>query len=208
MLRKAAVIVCVLFAGCGSGTSSDDSGDYVTRITRARQAKDEAFGKPCCSDASPIPDGKKAELLPLAYYPVDERYRVPAALAPSEDKTILQMATSTGEPRAERRAGTLTFTLDGEEMKLTAFVEAEAPNIDRLFVPFQDTTNGKTTYDSGRFLDLDRTPTGVYEIDFNQAYMPYCSYNLTFACPIPPPENRLKIPIEAGEKEKAYSLAR
>jgi uncharacterized protein (DUF1684 family) len=201
----ALIVTTLLLAGCGSGKPPDDSGDYVTRITRMRQAKDEAFRKPCCSDSSPVPDAKKSEFLPLSYYPIDESYKVPAVLTPSDDKTIFQMPTSSGQPRAERRAGTLTFTLHGQEMKLTAFVEADAPNMDRLFVPFGDTTNGKETYAGGRFLDLDRTLTGVYEIDFNQAYTPYCYYNPTFECPYPPPENRLKVPIEAGEKTKAKS---
>ena len=42
--------------------------------------------------------------------------------------------------------------------------------------------------------------TGIYEIDFNRAFNPYCYYNPTFDCPYPPAENRLKIPVRAGEK--------
>ena len=51
-------------------------------------------------------------------------------------------------------------------------------------------------------MDLDRTPTGVYEMDFNLAYHPYCYFNETYDCPFPPAENRLKVPIHAGEKLK------
>ena len=54
----------------------------------------------------------------------------------------------------------------------------------------------------GRYLDLDRNPTGIYELDFNRAYHPYCYYNATYECPLPPRENRLKIPIHAGERMK------
>ena len=42
----------------------------------------------------------------------------------------------------------------------------------------------------------------IYEVDFNRAYIPYCYYNPTYECPYPAPENRLKIPIRAGEKMK------
>ena len=52
-------------------------------------------------------------------------------------------------------------------------------------------TSGTETYAAGRYLELDRTPTGLYTIDFNKAYNPYCYYNPTFDCPYPPTENRL-----------------
>jgi uncharacterized protein (DUF1684 family) len=192
--------LCALTA-CGGGRPPEDAGgDYVGQITKMRELKDAAFQAPCCSDSSPVPDAKKSEFLPLAYYPIDESFKVAAVLTPSTDRTVFQMPTSSGQPRAERRAGTLTFTLHGEQMTLTAFVEADAPNMDRLFVPFSDSTSGKDTYAGGRFLDLERTATGLYEIDFNKAYTPYCYFNPTFECPYPPQENRLKIPIEAGEK--------
>jgi len=69
-------------------------------------------------------------------------------------------------------------------------------------VPFNDLTSVTETYPGGRYLDLDRTKTGIYEIDFNRAYTPYCYYNPTYECPYPPPENRLKVAIRAGEKLK------
>ena len=67
-------------------------------------------------------------------------------------------------------------------------------------MPFGDLTNGTETYAAGRYLDLERTPTGLYEVDFNKAYHPYCYYNPTYDCPYPPPENRLPLPIRAGER--------
>ena len=196
-----AAVLVFLAAACDS--KPPDAGDYTSRLTAARAAKDAAFQRPCCSDSSPVPDNRKAELLPLSYFPIDESYNVPAVLKPATDPTVFEMPTSSGQPRRERRAGTLEFTLRGDAMTLTAFVEADAPNMDRLFVPFSDATSGKESYAGGRFLDLDRTATGIYELDFNRAYTPYCYYNPTFECPYPPAENRLKIRIEAGERVKA-----
>ena len=43
-------------------------------------------------------------------------------------------------------------------------------------------------------------PNGKFLIDFNQAYNPYCAYAEHWSCPETPFENRLKIPIRAGEK--------
>jgi uncharacterized protein len=88
----------------------------------------------------------------------------------------------------------------GQPLTLGAFVEAGARSFDRLFVPFTDLTSGTETYPAGRYLDLDRTRTGIYIIDFNRAYNPYCYYNPTYDCPYPPRGNRLTVPIRAGEK--------
>ena len=44
-------------------------------------------------------------------------------------------------------------------------------------MPFGDLTNGTETYQGGRYLDLDRTASGVYDLDFNRAYHPFCVFN-------------------------------
>ena len=51
-----------------------------------------------------------------------------------------------------------------------------------------------------RYLDLIELSDGRTLVIFNYAYNPYCAYNPHWNCPIPPPENRLAVPIEAGEK--------
>src|SRR3990167_2657966 len=102
------------------------------------------------------------------------------------------MSTSTGTQRQMRKVGTLEFSLRGQLYTLTAFVEVGAPNLNRLFVPFGDLTSGTETYPAGGDIDLDRTATGIYELDFNRAYNPYCYYNASYECPFPPAENRLK----------------
>jgi uncharacterized protein (DUF1684 family) len=113
---------------------------------------------------------------------------------------VMEMPTSTGLRRPMRRIGTLEFTLKGARRSLTAFAEADDNELRRLFVPFGDLTNGAETYQGGRYLDLDRTATGLYDLDFNRAYNPFCVFNPSYDCPIPPRENRLDIPVRAGEK--------
>lgn len=174
------------------------STDYVGKVEVSRASKDKSFR----ASKDPIPEDKKDEFLPLAYFSVDPEYNVPGVLKPATDGPTLIMPTSTGQQRKMRRVGVLEFTLKGQAMKLTAFVEEGAPDLNRLFVPFSDVTSGTETYPAGRYMDLDRTATGIYEIDFNYAYQPYCYFNLTYDCPLPPAENRLKVPIRAGEKMK------
>ena len=193
------VIACVFLAtalACSS-RPPDDSRDYAAKVAGDRAAKDAAFQ----AGNDPIPKARHAQFLPLAYFPIEPDYNVPASLKPSNDPTIMEMPTSTGTNRKMRRAGALEFTLKGQPLKLTAFLEVGA-DPSHLFVPFSDLTSGTETYAAGRFMDLSRNGTGIYEMDFNRAYIPYCYYNPTYECPYPPRENRLDIPIRAGERMK------
>ena len=139
-------------------------------------------------------------MLPLSYFPVDPGSNVAAALKLAADRPVFEMPTSTGTLRRMQLVGTLEFTLQGQSHSLGAFVENGTTQIVDLFVPFADVTTGTETYSAGRYLDISPTRTGFYTIDFNRAYNPYCAYNATYECPFPPPSNRLKVPVRAGEK--------
>lgn len=195
MIRKSAwlVLIC-LTAACGSQPKEED---YTSKIATIRAAKDESFKS---DPDSPIPPDKKAALLPLAYFPIDEGYAVPATLEPSEDRSRIEVPTSIGKIRQLERIGALRFSLKGQSMRLTAFRDLESRDMNRLFVPFADLTSGTETYQAGRYMELDPTPTGIYVVDFNVAYNPYCYYSPEYDCPFPPKENRLDVPIRAGEK--------
>jgi uncharacterized protein (DUF1684 family) len=192
--RALSAILLTCFAAACSGTPEDD---YSARIAAVRAAKDESFKS---DPESPIPPDKKATLLPLSYFPIDESYAVPASLEPAAERTRLQVPTSIGKIRNLERVGTLKFLLQGEPMRLTAFLDVESPNVNRLFVPFADQTSGTETYAAGRYMELDPTPTGIYVVDFNVAYNPYCYYSPEYDCPYPPKENRLDAAIRAGER--------
>ena len=186
-----------LAALAGAAGCTTPPPDYAATIAAARAAKDAGFRD---APDSPVPPDKKATMLPLAYFSVDEGYAVPASLVPAADRTRLQVPTSTGKVRDIERVGTLRFTLKGQSLKLTAFVELDQPSVTRLFVPFSDLTSGTETYSAGRYMELDPTPTGIYVVDFNVAYHPYCYYSPEYDCPYPPAENRLEIPVRAGER--------
>jgi uncharacterized protein (DUF1684 family) len=174
---------------------------YEHEIVQARAEKDRAFK---IGRESPLKPPDRERFTALAYFPPDESYRAAAALrvAPKDEQPVVTMPTSTGKQRDYRQIGSLEFNLKGEPLTLVAFVEVAASgvNSNRLFVPFRDLTNGAETYPAGRYLELDPTPTGLYDLDFNKAYNPYCAYNEEYDCPYPPASNRLKIPIRAGEK--------
>lgn len=191
------VILAIGAAACSPSTAPNRP--YPERIAEQRAAKNEFFRQ---GEDSPIPAASRAEFLPLAYFTVDESAVVPASLAASGREPSMEMPTSTGKRRMMRRAGALKFALHGQPLELTAFVEADAADMNRLFVPFGDMTNGTETYAAGRYIDLVRSASGIYQIDFNVAYHPYCYYNPEYDCPYPPAENRLEVPVRAGERMK------
>ena len=184
-------------SACTSGPSAPaDEASYLQKELARREAVDQQFRR----EKDPIPADKRDVLLPLRYYPPDPSYTVAAALRLGQERPVVLMPTSTGTIRKYERVGVLEFTFEGQPLSLGAFIEAGTKEIGGLFVPFVDATSGKETYPAGRYLDIPPTTTGLYEIDFNKAYNPYCAYNATYECPYPPPSNRLKVEIRAGEK--------
>ena len=194
----ALALLLVALAGACSNKPPDDPKSYVEEVAAGRAIKDNEFNT---AANSPVPANRRAEILPLAYFPIDPEYKVATTLTPSNDNTVIQMATSTGGQAQFRRVGRFEFSLKGQPFKLTAFHEVGARG-DTLFVPFTDLTSGNETYSAGRFLELQPNATGIYEIDFNRAFFPYCYYNITYECPISPRENHLQIPVRAGERLK------
>jgi uncharacterized protein (DUF1684 family) len=158
---------------------------------------------------SPVPAGERAAFRGLSWYAPDPAYRVPAVVAPG-DGALVEMDTG-GEDGVVRfhRAGSLRFRLGGVDCALT--VLALAGYGSGLFVPFRDATSGSETYGGGRYLadTVKCTDGGCLEvtpgspevvIDFNYAYHPSCVYSPRWACPLAPPENRLPVPVRAGER--------
>ena len=192
------LLAAVTLTACNAGNPppADSAGDYVSQIQAERTSKDDAFRR---QPDQPVPPDKLNQFVPLKYFPPDPEYVVPASLKPAEQRVVVEMPTSTGKIRQQQRVGVLEFTLKGQPFTLGAFVEAGA-DVNRLFVPFSDMTSGTETYSAGRYLELDRTSTGLYNIDFNKAYNPFCYYNAEFDCPYPPKESRLALPIRAGER--------
>ena len=195
------IVAGVFLSACGSQPKEED---YIAKISAIRAAKDESFKT---DPDSPIPADKKSTLLPLAYYPIDERYAVPASLEPSADRSRIEVPTSIGKIRQLERIGALKFSLKGQPLRLTAFRDLESQGVNRLFVPFADQTSGTETYQAGRYMELDPTPTGIYVVDFNVAYNPYCYYSPEYDCPFPPKENRLEVPIRAGERMQKADIS-
>ena len=194
------LIASLLLSACTSGPAPPDTRPYEQKIEQWRKDKDAMFKSG--GTESPLVAANRAAFAGLPYYPIDAAYHVPAWLTRDQagPLALIELQTSTNERRRMQRVGTLGFTVGGTPLTLVAFADLDSGSINRLFVPFTDATSGTDTYGGGRYIELDKTPTGLYDLDFNRAYHPFCVYNPTYDCPIPPKENRLAVAIRAGER--------
>ncbi|MBD3222145.1 DUF1684 domain-containing protein [bacterium] len=191
-------------SGCGGdpapGPVAMDESElerWEIALVEWRIEKNEEFMQP---ERTPLPGGMLEDFVGLDYYfPArDFRYRVPLEVAARPDTVML--ARREGEQVPYVVAGSVRFRHDDRDHRLTVYRSTD-PDVTTLFLPFFDETNGGTTYPGGRYLDLDPAADGTVELDFNKAYNPLCAYDPeAWNCTLPPEENRLPLPVEAGEK--------
>ena len=132
----------------------------------------------------------------LNWFPIDESYRVEADFEAYKEPKVIDIPNVLGGVYKLKSHGLLRFKLKGKEF---TFEPVEGSD-DKLFIIFNDLTIRKTTYQAGRFLDADKPTGGKVILDFNEAYNPPCAFTEFATCPLPPPQNRLKVEIKAGEK--------
>jgi uncharacterized protein len=157
-----------------------------------RLEKDEFFRS---NLQSPLTHEQKQTFKGLKYFPENPAFHleVPVEVFPIQETVTIQ--TTGGEPQFYKHYGRFKFEVEGQEAELTLYASE-----DGFFLPFVDSLAGKETYPAGRYVELELLAGGIFLVDFNLAYNPYCAYNEKWSCPLTPFENRLKVPIRAGEK--------
>ena len=132
------------------------------------------------------------------YWDGGRDWQVPARFIAHPAGKTLPIANIIGTTDEIPNPGAVEFERGGTTYRLEALDEGG----DTLFLVFADRTSGHGSYGAGRFLDAPRPdPQGRLVIDFNQAYNPPCAFTPFATCPLPPPENRLDLAIEAGERD-------
>lgn len=199
-------VICLLvltgsmFSGCSKNPESDPklSGSNDL-LLQERREKDEFFKT---GTNSPIPVQDRSGFQGLSYFPIDPNLRFRAKLQRYPIPKQIRIGTNTGEIRGALLYGYFDFQVGSQACRLQVYRTEDAMNQGpSLFIPFRDATSGRETYSSGRYLDLTENTSGMYDLDFNRAYNPYCAYNSEYSCPLPPAENTLAAPIRAGEKK-------
>lgn len=139
---------------------------------------------------------RRQDFTDLNWYPIDPAYRLTARFVAYEPAKQITYGNVLGDQVEEPSPGYIAFSVNGVDCQLDAL-----PRGNKLFFNFRDATNGETTYGAGRFLVTDGPQDGIVTVDFNQATNPYCAYTDYATCPLPPAQNRLPVPISAGEQK-------
>jgi hypothetical protein len=192
--------------GCSTGGGrlepAPPPAGWVEEISRLRAEKDRVYRR---SPESPILAQDLPSFRGLDYWPPDPAYRFVGPIEVNDRLERFTIPTTGGKLRPCERYGRVRFELQGRSLTLQVYrlLDGETrPGEESFFLPFADGTTGSETYPAGRFVDLEGPKGGPYLLDFNRAYNPLCAYGAPerFACPVTPPENRLPVRVEAGER--------
>lgn len=191
------IVVAIIIVFYGFNESQNDPA-YIEKIQKEREEKDRFMRT---SEESPFANTKD-DFTGLKYFDPDPSYRIVADLTYVESRKMILLPTNDGKEQRYMDYAYAEFTLDGIKNKLLILEVVEmGPFRGKLFLAFGDETSARETYGAGRYLDVSKVPgSTTITLDFNLAYNPYCAYNDGYTCPLPPPENLLKVAIKAGEK--------
>ena len=164
----------------------------MTDLDDFRARKDQFFA---ADRSSPLTRQQRKDFKGLNYFPENPALSLEVEVEEFPVKDKIEMQTSSGTVQTYTRFGRFKFPVEGQEAELTIYGDEHG-----YFLPFADALAGKETYGAGRYLEPAPVEGGRFLVDFNYAYNPYCAYNEDWTCPITPFENRLKVPVRAGEK--------
>jgi uncharacterized protein len=186
--------------------------DAAIVLQRFRQARDELFAH---HPQSALDEGQRRVFRGLHYFPYNPELCFEVEIDTAVAPTQLSVVMNADESMTMTTVGQVHFTVQGESVALSIYWL----NIygGGLFLPFRDATCPTESYGGGRYLfdtikGSDFLPArskggpNAIVLDFNYAYNPSCAYNDRWVCPLAPVENRLRVPIRAGEKNFKISL--
>lgn len=200
-----------------AATREDGARDPEGAWRRWRDARESLYRT---HPQSPVPVAERPGFT-AQYWPYDPSLRFELTLAADPAPTTvgagfaaeplfggmtLALPISTGGYEAFTRIGRVEIPFPAGTRSLGLYWMAGYAG--GLFLPFRDGTNGHETYGAGRYL-LDAAKSadlgagaapGSLILDFNFAFQPSCAFDPRWSCPLAPPENRLDIRIEAGER--------
>ncbi len=184
---------------CGSTSTAQDASDCLATHVEYLAEQNHQF---TTEIESPLTASDLERFKEVNYFSYDEKYCVDAKwiLTPGEEP--FEMPTSTDRMPVYVKYGELHFKIDSQDLVLSAYQNVEMSTSeeykDYLFIPFNDLSNGDTSYGGGRYFDITIPAGNTVLIDLNNTYHPYCAYNPRYSCPIPPEENMLDVAIEVG----------
>lgn len=139
---------------------------------------------------------REREFAGLEVFPFAPEWQVEAAWQALATPRTMEVPAVSGDLKVVSVTHRAVFEHAGAAVELLPL----AADQDAVFFVFRDSTSGRSTYGGGRFLRAAPARQGLIRLDFNRCYNPPCVFSPFATCPLPPPENWLGFPIEAGEK--------
>ncbi|SOU86211.1 DUF1684 domain-containing protein [Tenacibaculum dicentrarchi] len=191
------LIIVIILQSCSSKQKRKPLGNSTFQKEMNSEFKD--------ASKSPLTKSGLRKFKGLDFFKIDTTYKVTAKLIKTPDAPNFHFPTTKGTVVVYKKYGNILFKIADKNFKLAIYKDTKPSKKyeNNLFLPFLDKTNGKTSYQGGRFIDIlttDETKNNTIIIDFNKAYNPYCAYSNRYSCPITPRDNYLDIQIKAGVK--------
>lgn len=178
-----------IMAGMAREANTPDT--IVADLAEWREERDEFFRS---HYASPLPESDVESFPGLAYFAPNPDLVLHGQFTSAEG--TIEIGSSSGGSMGYPLAGYVELGFGSETYRLVVLQDDD----DDLLIPFRDATSGSESYGGGRYAPAVRQGSSEVTVDFNRAVNPYCAYDEEFSCPLPPAENWLRVPVEAGEK--------
>lgn len=195
-----AVTLILLLVGCGKNFTPEQK-VYIAKIEKHRAQTDSVmqYDHP----SSPFNRKGKVEFHNLKYFDIDPDFVFKSKLYEYNPKDTVIVYGTKGDPRKTVRFGYVYFNYENQKHKINVYKGTTKDGVTYFSIWFTDKTTNNESYGVGRYIDFEKVddPNHEYEIDFNLAYNPYCSYSPNFSCAIPTKEDYIPIAIKAGEKK-------
>ena len=179
---------------------TDEKGPTIVQVGSVRFnviERNGQYGLRVKDAASPA----RANFKGLEYFPFNPDWVVEARFEPFNPPRRVAITNVLGMTSEETSPGMLAFSVGGKQYRVQPILELGESD---YFIIFKDQTSGKETYPAARYVYAHPPgPDGKTIIDFNRAYNPPCAFTPFATCPLPPPQNRLPVRVEAGEKKYA-----
>ncbi len=149
-------------------------------------------------DDSPLPEASREGSNGPTFYVYKPEWRLTGDMErlKGANLTFVHLPATRGKTQDYLEYGHVKIAAGADTVSLLVYRPLEHP--DQFFIPFRDSSNGDETYEGGRYVHLDSLDTHKFILDFNNSYNPYCAYDSTWICPLPPPGNTLPFAVRAG----------
>jgi uncharacterized protein (DUF1684 family) len=145
---------------------------------------------------SPLPPDRVNAFGGLGFYPYAPEWRFVGDLERLRPPRGVQLDDSKNRTQVYLEYGRYRFLVQGDTVSLVVYRPPDHPN--QYFIAFRDSTSGHETYGGGRYVHLDSLDEHKFVLDFNESYSPYCAYDTSWVCPLPPPANSIRHAVRAG----------